>query len=165
MALRVGSAVRRRLETMQKQLAPARLAAGLEQEMLAESLKVSPRTLRDWERCYEIPSMPNLIGWAHVLGFRLAVVGPGISRELVSVSLRPGESFAEHEVRRLAVVLKARRQDREISQTDLALIVGVSRASLQRWEDGMQDPIVLSLAVWADRLGCRVDLVPDGSLA
>lgn len=165
MVLRVGPAVRRRLGAIQQQLEAARKAAGTEQHVLAVSVGVSDRTLRGWERCYDIPSMPNLIRWARLLGFRLALMDRRGAVMLPPVSLPSGESLVEHELRRFAGALKARREDREISQTDLSLIVGVSRSSLQRWEDGLQDPIVLSLMAWADRLGCTVDLVPDRDAA
>ena len=110
MALRVGSAVRRRLNAMQRQLEVARQAAGMERQVLAGSLGVTPRTLRDWERCYETPSMPNLIGWAHAFGFRLTLVDRQGAVMLPPVPLPSGLSLVEHEVGRFAVALKARRE-------------------------------------------------------
>ena len=158
--MQVSPAVRRRLGTIQRQLLAARRSTGLHQQALAELLGVSTRTLRDWERRYDHPSTPNLIGWTYAVGFRLVFTeleGGGVR---APVSLGPGESFVEHEVRRLTVLLKARREEREISQTDLSLLIGVGRSSLQRWEYGGQTPMALYLISWSDRLGYTVGLTP-----
>lgn len=160
---RVGARVRRRLGALQRQLAAARFAAGMAPETLAELLGVTLRGLRSWERCYKNPSTPHLIWWAYTFRLRLAITTPDAPAPAVvsRVSLGPGESLVDHEVRRLATFLKRLREARRISQTDLALMIGVSRSSLQRWEDGLQTPTMLFLIAWADRLGCRLDLVRD----
>ena len=155
-----GPAVRRRLAAIQRRLLVARKAAGLSQEKLAGVLGVSSRSLRDWERGYDIPGLAHLIDWARVLGFRLVLVELEAGPVLAPVSLGPGESLVEHEVGRMAVPLKVRREERGISQTDLGLIVGVTRSSLQRWEDRQQIPVAVSLVSWADRLGYTVGLMP-----
>lgn len=160
MGLRLNAAVQRRSNAIQSQLLTAREASGLTREALSERLNVSSRTLRDWERRYESPSFTNLLHWARELRFRLAIVDR-LGGSEPSAPVRDDEAPWEvQEMRRLAPQLKARRLDRRISQTDLGLIVGVSRSSLQRWEDGEQLPRLIALIVWADRLDLVVELHP-----
>lgn len=160
MAVQAGPAVRRRLAGIQHRLLAARRAARLSQEKLAESLDVSSRTLRDWEKCYDHPSVAHLIDWARVLGFRLVLLELETGPVLPPVSLEPGQSLVEHEIGRMAVRLKATRRERRISQSDLALIVGVTRSTLQGWEDRVRPPVALHLIAWSDRLGYTVGLMP-----
>ncbi|WP_228564076.1 helix-turn-helix domain-containing protein [Catenulispora rubra] len=160
MVVQASPAVRRRLVAIQRRLLAERLAAELDQQVVAELLGVSSRSVQSWECCYDHPSTPHLIGWAYGVGFRLVLIELEVGTVLAPVSLGPGESLAEHEVRRLTAPLKPRRQERDISQTDLGRIVGVGRSSLQRWEDGFQVPVALFLIAWADRLGYTVGLMP-----
>lgn len=158
MQLRVNAATRQRLVAVQTQLADVRREAGMGRATLAELLGVKERSVRDWERCYDHPSTQNLVGWGYVFDLRLVFRELVIREPLVPVSLAHGETLVKHEMRRLASPLKKRRTEKGTSQTDLALTVGVSRSSLQRWEDCDQTPTVLCLATWADRLGFTVGL-------
>ncbi|WP_194909176.1 helix-turn-helix transcriptional regulator [Catenulispora rubra] len=160
MGLRVNAAVQRRSNAIQLQLLAAREAAGLSRETLSELLRVSNRTLRDWERRYDSPGFANLLNWARELGFRLAIVDRLGGSEPSPAPQEDDVPWEVHEMRRLAPQLKSRRLARKISQTDLGLIVGVSRSSLQRWEDGEQLPRLIALIVWADRLDLVVELHP-----
>jgi transcriptional regulator with XRE-family HTH domain len=160
MGLRVNAAVQRRSNAIQLQLLAAREAAGLSRETLSEILKVSNRTLRDWERRYDSPSFTNLLKWARELGFRLAIVDRLGEPEPFPAAPEDGAPWEVQEMRRLAPPLKSRRLARKISQTDLGLIIGVSRSSLQRWEDGEQLPRLIALIVWADRLDLALELHP-----
>ncbi|WP_194892262.1 helix-turn-helix transcriptional regulator [Catenulispora pinisilvae] len=160
MALRVNAAAQRRSNAIQSQLLAARETTGLSRESLSEVLEVSNRTLRDWERRYESPSFTNLLRWAHELGFRLAIVDRQGGPEPPCPTPEDGAPWEVQEIRRLAPPLKSRRLARKISQTDLGLIIGVSRSSLQRWEDGEQLPRLIALIVWADRLDLTVELHP-----
>lgn len=160
MALRVNAAVQRRSNAIQGQLLAAREAAGISRETLCGRLKVSSRTLRDWERNYDSPSFTNLVNWARELGFRLGVTDRAGDSEPLPAAPEDDAPWEVQEMRRLAPRLKSRRLARKISQTDLGLIVGVSRSSLQRWEDGEQLPRLIALIVWADRLDLIVELHP-----
>jgi transcriptional regulator with XRE-family HTH domain len=160
MGLRVNAAVQRRSNAIQSQLLMAREAAGLPREVLSELLHVSSRTLRDWERRYESPSFTNLLHWARELGFGLAIVDRLGDPEPLPAAPEDDAPWEVQEMRRLAPQLKSRRLARKISQTDLGLIVGVSRSSLQRWEDGEQLPRLIALILWADRLDLAVELHP-----
>jgi transcriptional regulator with XRE-family HTH domain len=160
MGLRVNAAVQRRLNAVQSQLLAARLAAGLLREDLASTLGISSGTLRDWEMRYGTPSLANMLSWARELGFRLAVVDRLAEPEPASSAPDDDAPWEVREMHRLAPQLKSRRLTRKISQTDLGLICGVTRSSLQRWEDAEQLPRLIALIVWADRLDLAVELQP-----
>jgi DNA-binding transcriptional regulator YiaG len=154
-----GSAgARRRLSEIQSQLLSARHAARLTQEMISDVLGVSSRTLRDWERDHDTPSLKHLISWAYALGFRLTIVDPSRPSKTSPVALEDGESLELHELRRLAAPLASKRRARELSPGDLALLLGVSRSSVRRWEDGQKFPRPVALIAWANRLKCSVRL-------
>ena len=154
-----GSAgARRRLSEIHSQLLSARHAARLTQEMISDLLGVTSRTLRDWERDRDTPSLKHLISWAYALGFRLMVVDPSRPSRLSPVALKDDESLELHELRRLATPLAANRRARELSPGDLALLLGVSRSSVRRWEDGEKFPRPVALIAWASRLKCSVRL-------
>nr|WP_228561268.1 helix-turn-helix transcriptional regulator [Catenulispora pinisilvae] len=147
---------------MQRRLWVARYRAGVSQAAVAGRLGVTDRSLRDWEKQYDSPSTAHLIGWAYEFGDRLVLRVPQVVPELPPVVLPPGETtFVEHEVRRLAAMLKARRKVLKLSQTGLGRLVGVCRSSLQRWEDGQESPAALNLITWASVLGYTLDLVRD----
>lgn len=119
----------------------------------------------DWEMRYDSPGLEHLFYWAFEFGLRLQLQdrlrGPApAARAPLSDGL-----WERRESYRLCGPLKARRQHRRFSQTDLALIIGVSRSSMQRWEDGVLIPSgVLKLVVWADRLDYSLILarMPEG---
>ena len=165
MGLRVNTAARRRLHAIQSQLMAARQTAGLSREALGKALNVSSRTLQDWEKCYDSPSLTHLLKWARELGFRIGLVDRLAGAEPSAPTPDDDAPWELQEMRRLAPPLKSRRMARKISQTDLGLIIGVSRSSLQRWEDGEQLPRMIALIVWADRLDLVVELHPldDGA--
>ena len=156
-----GSArARRRLSEIQSQLLSARRTSRLTQEVLSDRLGVASRSLRDWEKSYDTPSLKHLIAWADALGFRLVIVDPLRDSELPPVALEEDEPFEVHEMRRLAHPLESSRRTRGLSQGDLALLLGVSRSSVQRWEDAEKFPRPSTLIAWANRLNCSVKLDP-----
>ncbi|MBS2554086.1 transcriptional regulator [Catenulispora sp. NL8] len=160
MVLRVNAAAQRRLNAIQGQLLAARLAAKMSQEALGEVLGVTSRSLRDWEKHYDSPSLGHAFDWAQRLGFRLALADRLVEATAFPVEVKHHHIWQMQEYRLLAPFLKARRRARKISQTDLGLIVGVTRSTLQRWEDGEQFPRLIGLIVWADRLDYSVELQP-----
>jgi transcriptional regulator with XRE-family HTH domain len=133
----------------------------MELRAVAESLGVSPRTVFDWEKRYDHPSTPNLITWAYGFGLCLVLVESRTNQALVPVPLEAGQPLVRHELGRIAGRLKQAREALGITQEDLALMVVVTRSSLQRWEDNDQTPGALHLITWADRLKYRVVLIPE----
>lgn len=156
-----GSAgARRRLNEIQSQLLSARHDAGLTQLTLSALVGVASRSLRDWEKGRDTPSLRHLINWAHALKFRLAIVDPSRNRRYSPAASDDDAPFEIHELRRLAMPLESIRRERDLSQGDLALLLGVSRSSVQRWEDAEKFPRPTTLIAWAGRLKCAVRLDP-----
>jgi len=156
-----GSAgARRRLHEIQSQLLSARRAAMVTQLALSDVVGVASRSLRDWEKGHDTPSLRHLINWADALGFRLVIVDALMSLKNSPLALHEDEPFEIHELRRLAQPLEYTRRARELSQGDLALLLGVSRSSIQRWEDAEKFPRPTTLIAWAGRLKCTVKLAP-----
>lgn len=158
MEVRGGAGARRRLNEIQAQLLSARHATGLTQQALSERLGVATRTLRNWEKSYDTPSLKHLISWARALGFRLVIGDSHNGAEPTPAVLAEGETFEVHELRRLTEPLGARRRAGNLSQVDLALLLGVSRSSMQRWEEAEKFPQPVALIAWANRLECIVEL-------
>jgi DNA-binding XRE family transcriptional regulator len=157
MALHVSQSAKLSVRGLQKQLYAARVDADISREDLAADLGVKPRTLRDWEKGYVVPSLTNATNWAHRLEHRFLLTDRLGAEMVFPPDVDPGPWGL---MRLLAPFLKARRRERRISQPDLGLIVGVSRCSLQRWEDGVELPRLTALVVWADRLDFNLVLAP-----
>jgi len=146
------------LSEIQSQLLSARLALLIQQQTLSDWLGVASRTLRDWEKGYDTPSLKHLIGWARHLGLRLIIMDPLGSPDASPAVPEDCEPFELIEMRRLALPLERSRRARELSQGDLALLLGVSRSTVQRWEDVEKFPRPIALIAWASRLKCSVRL-------
>ncbi|MEY9931144.1 transcriptional regulator with XRE-family HTH domain [Catenulispora sp. GP43] len=160
---RGSTGARRRLNEIQSQLLSARHDAGLTQLTLSALVGVASRSLRDWEKGRDTPSLRHLINWANALEFRLAIVDPLTNTPHSPVASQDDDPFEIHELRRLTMPLESIRRQRELSQGDLALLLGVSRSSVQRWEDAEKFPRPATLIAWAGRLKCAVRLDHVGS--
>lgn len=158
MTLHADAALRQQLNDLSTLLRSTRIDAGLRRRSLAAELQVSTTALADWETCADDPTMSHLIRWASALGFRLAIVDPVGSPELSPARLDEGESWEEHEMRRLATALWARRRSRRMSQESLAVQIGVGRISMQRWESTQVFPRPIAFLAWARALECSVVL-------
>lgn len=157
--LRVNTSMQRRLDSIQTKLYLARQSESMTRDALAAALGVASRTLRDWEKCYDSPSLGHMLNWAHRLGYRLTL-SDRLGRAELSSTVAEDDvpSWELREMRRLVPALKSRREERKISQTDLALIIGVTRSTLRRWEDGAQLARPIALIVWSDRLDFTLEL-------
>jgi DNA-binding XRE family transcriptional regulator len=136
------------------------MATRTSQEALAARIGVSDRILRHWEKLAGEPSLAHCITWAFHVRRRL-VLRDRLGEVTYVPSGPDSLDWQRQEFRRWAALLKARRRSRGISQTDTGLIVGVSRTTLQRWEDGLTTPTMIRMLVWADRLDFTLDLAPD----
>jgi transcriptional regulator with XRE-family HTH domain len=54
--------------------------------------------------------------------------------------------------------LRSRRAVFGLTQEELALILGVSRDTISRWELALVPPRPIALIVWAQQLGRSIDL-------
>ena len=161
MVLQVDAAARRDLAAVLDRLrAVRREQRGMTQGLLASRLGVVTGSVADWEAGRNCPELGHLIGWARELGERLVVIDRNGCPATLSVGPDDGEQWAVFELRRLVTPLWARRRSRELSQTELAEAVGVSRLSVQRWEAAKVFPRPIALVVWARVLGCTVALAP-----
>ena len=133
---------------------------GLTQARLGALLAVTARTVREWEASREHPTMHHLIRWCHELGFRLLVVEYSGTEPQVELAPRAGESWAQREARRVAAVLKGARVRRSVTQKLLATRLGISLASMKRWESAAGHPRALGLFRWAGFLEYSIQLGP-----
>ena len=156
--LRVDASVRQYLDELLNQLRSARREAELPQRLLAPQVQVATTSLADWEARRDDPTMAHLIRWADALGFRLVIVDPRGSPNLSAGRSGEGESWEQCEMRRLAAALRIRRRSWDMSQETLADLVGVSRISMQRWENVQVFPRPIAFLVWVKALGCTVAL-------
>ncbi|MFD0635429.1 helix-turn-helix transcriptional regulator [Catenulispora yoronensis] len=162
--LRVNAAMQRRLDSIQTKLLLARQASAITRETLADDLGIAKRTLRDWETCYDSPSLAHALNWASRLGYQLTLADRLGKAKPEPVAAEGEAPWELREMRRLTPPLKSRREARKISQEDLALIIGVARSTLRRWEDGEQLSRLIALIVWSDRLDFTLDLEPRPQL-
>lgn len=53
--------------------------------------------------------------------------------------------------------IKEKRQANNLTQEELAKIMGVDRSTVTKWENGQANPKINALPILADHLGCTVD--------
>jgi len=58
--------------------------------------------------------------------------------------------------------IKARRERKKISQTDLGEMIGVTGAQISRYEAGKTSCDPATLAIIAEKLGCKAGALIDG---
>jgi transcriptional regulator with XRE-family HTH domain len=158
MTLQVDEAAEKILALIVGGLRSARRDARLSQNELACSLPVRGRAISEWETGLMEPTLEHLIQWSCVLGRRLVVVGQDSKLQEGPARPRAGEAWEVFERRRLAVPLRNRRLDLGLTQTELGMLVNVSRDSIQRWEHARVPPRPIALIIWAQKLGYSVAL-------
>jgi transcriptional regulator with XRE-family HTH domain len=47
------------------------------------------------------------------------------------------------------------------SQEEVAKRLGVTQATLSRWENGLRSPVMADLERWAEAVGCYIAVVPQ----
>lgn len=159
--LQVDGAAERALDAIVACLRSAREASGQTRAALAVGLPVLGSTIYDWELGATTPVMRNLILWSGALGYRLVVVGPDGELRRRAVRQRPGEEWERYERRRLATPLRNHRLALGLDQDALGRLVGVSRDSIQRWEQTTVPPRPIAHIVWAQKLGYGIALQRD----
>ena len=138
------------------ELCAARLAGGFPREQIADALGVGSATVRSWEAGRRIPILVNLIGFGRELGLRLVIVDQNGRVHPGRIAVRPGESWEDREIHRLAAALRSQRRDCALSQDAVARATDVSTASIAQFESGRLRPSPATLAAWAAALDCRV---------
>ncbi|MBS2545406.1 helix-turn-helix domain-containing protein [Catenulispora sp. NL8] len=141
-------------------LRSARLDAGLSQNALSSGLPVRGRAISEWETGLSEPTLEHLMQLCRELGRYLVVVGPDGAVRNGLIRQHARDAWGIFERRRLAVPLRNRRLALGLTQRQLGRLVGVSRDSIQRWELVHVPPRPIAHIVWAQKLGCRLELRP-----
>lgn len=141
-------------------LRSARQDAGITQNALTYHLPIRGRAISEWETGAVEPKLNHLVLVADELQHRLVLVGSDGRMVLGPIRQRPGEEWVVFQRRRLATPLRNRRLARGWNQTNLGLLVGVGRDSIQRWELARVPPRAIALVVWAQKLGYTLALAP-----
>lgn len=125
---------------------------------LAAYLGIAVSTLNDWEAGRDAPTLLNLIRWARVFSFRLAICdadGDYLLSEQAADAAQPWDSS---EARRLLQTLGEIRRSLSITQLGLAGRLDVTDATVLRWEHARRHPRLLVLLQWARELGYVIQL-------
>lgn len=154
-------AVHRELADLVDTLTEARRDLGdLPQHRLATLLGVSAHTVQDWETGDDYPTVRHLIGWARLVGFKLALFDDDEQPVRLPVAREPDESFEQYELRRLVASLRdLRTAHPRIAQSKVADRAGVSRISIVNWENLDASPRSSGFVRWVQALDCRLKLV------
>jgi transcriptional regulator with XRE-family HTH domain len=150
------------LSGLVRELAAARRQRGISQGALAARLELSQITVGDWEVERDTPLCGHFLLWACALG--LAVVLTDESGRVRAVIKPPkrGRVSGERAYRLLAAALREVRENKEITQQQVADKLGVSQWTVRMWESAQRTPRLSNLAAWAEVLGCRVELSAEG---
>lgn len=124
----------------------ARERRGLSLEQAATAARVGVHTLAAWEGGIWFPRLDSLARLAGEIGLDIGDLAPAMAPPAPS----------QHRGHRFGAIFQAARQRRRLSVTAVARVVGVSAATLQRWEEGGGLPQNRWLPRLARRLGLHL---------
>jgi transcriptional regulator with XRE-family HTH domain len=146
-------------------LRDARLAAGKSMKELGDVIGLSGSTISSIERGTNSPSLPEL----ELLAFYLGVpINHFWSDDIVSQEPHPTENLETESLlglrhRTIAAMLRQARNERNLSQKELAQRTDISASRIRRYESG-ETPVPLpELETLAGSLGYRVEDFADTS--
>jgi transcriptional regulator with XRE-family HTH domain len=146
-------------------LRDARLAAGKSMKELGDVIGLSGSTISSIERGANSPSLPEL----ELLAFYLGVpINHFWSDDIVSQEPHPTENLETESLlglrhRTIAAMLRQARNERNLSQKELAQRTDISASRIRRYESG-ETPVPLpELETLAGSLGYRVEDFADTS--
>ena len=121
---------------------------------VADQIGVQPRTVRDWERGALTPNLNNLKRLRKWLEEEPSQSPSSVS-EVVSDEepSQPLSSLSEVSRGKIGSYIREKRIERDMTQTQLAARLGVSRETFSKWERGEQVPSLQNLpriAEWLD---------------
>lgn len=146
-------------------LRDARLAAGKSMKELGEIIGLSAGTISSVERGANTPSLPELELLAFYLGIPMAHFW---NDEIVSQEPHPTENLQTESLlglrhRAIAAILRQARNEKNLSQKELAERTGISASRIRRYESG-ETPVPLpELETLAGALGYRIENFADTS--
>ncbi len=146
-------------------LRDARLAAGKSMKELGDVIGLSGSTISSIERGTNSPSLPEL----ELLAFYLGVpINHFWSDDIVSQDPNPTENMETESLlglrhRTIGAILRQARNEKSLSQKELAQRTGISASRIRRYEGG-ETPVPLpELETLAGSLGYRVEDFADTS--
>lgn len=128
----------------------------MRREQLAAKLGLAAITIAKWELLRELPTVQGLILWADALGLRLVLSDPSGLR--VQEGRRHGGLRPDDVICILMSLLAAERDRAGVTRHQVAGHVGVSTATVHRWEHNAAGIRARSLLAWAECLGYTVQL-------
>lgn len=158
-------AIQLRAKIIGVHLRDARLAAGKSMKDLGEVIGLSAGTISAIERGANSPSLPEL----ELLAFYLSVpINHFWNEDIVSREPHPtknleSESLLELRNRTIAAILRQARNEKTLSQKELAQRTGISASRIRRFENGETPVPVPELETLARSLGYRVEDFADTS--
>ena len=150
-----------RVDELVRELVAARERRALSQRRLSALLGLTEIVVSKWECKLDTPSTEHFVRWGAFLGYELVLVDPADKPIVDRPDVLPQEPFEHYEVRRIALALKAARQDAGFTQKALGAELAVSKRTVWLWESSRRGPRLKHLLAWADRLGCRIVLEPQ----
>ncbi len=146
-------------------LRDARLAAGKSMKELGDVIGLSGGTISAIERGANSPSLPEL----ELLAFYLNIpITHFWSDDIVSQEPHPSENIESEKLlalrhRTIGAILRQARNEKSLSQKDLAQRTNISASRIRRYESG-ETPVPLpELEQLASTLGYRVEHFTDSS--
>lgn len=146
-------------------LRDARLSAGKSMKELGEIIGLSGSTISAIERGGNSPSLPELELLAFYLGIPIAHFW---SEEIVSQEPHPTQNLETESLlalrhRTIAAMLRQARNEKNLSQKELAQRTGISASRIRRYESGETPVPMPELESLAGTLGYRVEDFADSS--
>ncbi|GAA2685561.1 helix-turn-helix transcriptional regulator [Nonomuraea recticatena] len=143
------------LHPMVAELDALRVELGLAEQIVAEVVGVDAMDVGWWAAGLRTPTLRQFVGYAALLGRRLAFANEHGQIEFVDqVPILVGDDPPE----RLRVVLERRRERRNVSRRAVAQTVGVSPAVFNRWANGDRPLPLDGLIGWAAAVGWTTGL-------
>jgi transcriptional regulator with XRE-family HTH domain len=140
-------------------LAQTRRHRRITQASLGGVLGLTGVSIANWEGG-RVPSAGNFILWAEALDLAFVVVDEARRRYQPRPVPRADESIEQYRLRCIALVLRDRRLEADLTQETVGERLDVSPWTVQMWENARRVPRIAHLIQWCCVLGCRLDLAP-----
>jgi transcriptional regulator with XRE-family HTH domain len=147
------------LADLAERLAAERRRQRLTQAQVGASLGLTGVSIANWEGG-RVPSAGNFILWAEALDLAFVVIDEARRRYQPRPVPRANEPIERYRLRCIAIVLRDRRLEADLTQETVGERLDVSPWTVQMWENARRVPRIAHLIDWCDVLGCRLDLAP-----
>lgn len=154
-----GDAAKAEFTELTHRLAQTRRRLRITQASLGGALGLTGVSIANWEGG-RVPSAANFILWAEALGQAFVVVDEDRRRHQPRPVPRTDEPIEQYRLRCIALVLRDRRLEADLTQEAVGERLDVSPWTVQMWENARRVPRSVHLIQWCCVLGCRLDLTP-----